>query len=56
MRNCTFSNLGSAYALSVGAASRGVTIVHNTFDELGGGAIKIGNVDDARAVSTDPTR
>ena len=49
--NCTFSNLGTPYALSVGDASTGVSVARCRFASLAGGAIKLGNVDDARAVS-----
>ncbi|KAH8056413.1 hypothetical protein JL721_10013 [Aureococcus anophagefferens] len=49
--NCTFSNLGTPYALSVGNASKDVSVARCRFASLAGGAIKLGNVDDARAVS-----
>ena len=42
--NTTFINIGSPYGLSVGGASQHVVITNNTFQDLSGGALKIGNV------------
>jgi hypothetical protein len=56
IERCAFENLGAAYALSVGSASRGVELRHCTFDSLSGGAIKLGNVLDGREETTDPAR
>jgi len=42
--NCTFSNIGSVYAISVGGASQGVNITGCSFFDLSGGAVKLGNV------------
>lgn len=53
---CNFTAIGSLYALSVGGASNGVTVSHSTFRDLSGGFVKLGNVDDARAVSKDPAQ
>ena len=51
----TFAHLGAAYALSVGSASQGVLVNGNTFEDLSGGAVKLGNVlDTGRALSTNP--
>ena len=52
---CAFENLGSAYALSIGQASQGVKITSCIFRDLSGGAVKLGNVNDTRALSTNPT-
>ena len=53
---CSFANLGSAYALSVGGASQQVSVVGSSFTALAGGAVKLGNVDDERALATSPER
>jgi len=53
---CSFANLGSAYALSVGGASQQVSVVGSSFTSLAGGAVKLGNVDDERALATSPER
>ena len=54
VEGCSFSNLGTAYALEVGNASQQVTITANTFDALAGGAIKLGNVlNSSRALTSD---
>ena len=50
-QNCVFENIGTAYALSIGGASQDITIRGNTFHDLSGGAIKIGNVLGTRALS-----
>lgn len=50
-RNCSFAHLGSPYALSITNASQGVVVSGCTFSDLSGGAVKLGNVDDTRAVS-----
>jgi hypothetical protein len=52
--NDTFAHIGAPYALSVGSASQGVLVDDCHFYDLSGGAVKIGNVDDLRAVSTRP--
>jgi hypothetical protein len=49
---CNFEHIGSPWALSVTSASQNVLIENNVFDDLSGGAVKIGNIDDTRAVST----
>ena len=41
---CTFTHIGSAYALSVLGGSKRVTITGNTFTELSGGFLKLGSV------------
>lgn len=41
--NCTFSHIGSAYALSV-VASNDIDITRNTYFDLSGGALKLGSV------------
>jgi hypothetical protein len=43
-RNCEFSHLGSAYALSVVDSSKGVNITSSTFMDLSGGFLKLGTV------------
>lgn len=45
---------GAMYALSVGGASSGLAVSACTFSDLSGGAVKLGNVNDTRAVSKDP--
>ena len=44
IENVKFCNLGSAYGLSIGQASQNISIRSNTFVDLSGGALKIGNV------------
>ena len=51
---CDFEHIGKAYALSIGDASKDVTVTRSNFNDLSGGAVKLGNVDDARALSTNP--
>ena len=57
---CRFARLGSMYALAIGGASRGVVVRGCHFNDLSGGALKLGNVgvDDgnARALSSDPAQ
>jgi hypothetical protein len=53
---CSFTNIGAAYALSIGHASQGVRVTGNKFYDLSGGAVKLGNVNDTRATTTDPTQ
>ncbi len=40
-----------ALLVVIAGSSRNASITRNTFDDLSGGAVKLGNVDDARAVS-----
>jgi len=54
IERCAFAHVGAAYALSIGGASQDVAVRASTFADLSGGALKLGNVDDARALSTDP--
>jgi beta-glucuronidase len=54
IERCAFRNLGSAYALSVGGASHDTAVTRCSFDALSGGAVKLGNVDNTRALTTDP--
>ena len=49
----SFMNIGAPYCLSVGGASQDIIISNNIFHDSSGGAIKIGNVNDTRAVTTD---
>lgn len=49
---CTFTHLGST-ALLVAGSSQYVSIVNNTFTDISGGAITLGQVDDAG--QTDPS-
>lgn len=51
---CTFSHIGGPYALSIGNASQGVSITRCSFSDLTGGAVKLANVNDTRAVTKDP--
>lgn len=50
---CAFENIGTTYALSIGGASQGVRVTNNFFRDLSGGAVKLGNVNDTRALTTD---
>ena len=52
---CTFSHLGGPYALSISNASQYATVTGCRFNDLSGGAVKLGNVDDTRAVTKDPS-
>ena len=55
--DCTFEAMGSAYALSVGNASRNMIIRGCDFVDLSGGAVMLGNVgDEDRAISPDPSQ
>ena len=54
VQGCHFEHIGAAYALAIGSASQGVTVANSTFVDLSGGAVKLGNVNDTRALSTDP--
>ena len=51
---CDFTNIGAAYALSIGDASKDVRVNASSFIDLSGGAVKFGNVNDTRAISTNP--
>jgi len=53
---CTFAHIGSPYALSIGDGSARALVSGCTFSDLSGGAVKLGNVNDTRAVTTDPTQ
>jgi len=53
-QNCTFSHLGGIYALSIGDASKDASVLGCTFLDLSGGFLKLGNTDDARAISPNP--
>ena len=53
--NCTFQNIGAAYALSIGKASHFIQVVKSSFRDLSGGAIKLGNVIDTNCTTTDPS-
>lgn len=48
---CVFENIGAAYALEVGGGSADVAVTRTNFSTLAGGAVKLGNVNDTRAVS-----
>ena len=54
IEHCAFRNIGAAYALSVGSASQMVTIRRSAFEDLSGGAMKLGNVLDGRELTIDP--
>lgn len=54
LRGCSFAHIGSIYALSIGEHSQQVTVTGCVFSDLSGGAVKLGNVNDTRAVSKDP--
>ena len=51
--DCIFRNIGAAYALDIGQASQDVVVSGCTLEDLSGGAVKIGNVNDSRALSTN---
>lgn len=53
--NCTWQNHGAVYGLGVGGASSSIRVHGCTFYDLSGGAVKLGNVDNARAVSNVTT-
>jgi len=53
VRNCTFRNLGTGYALEVGNATQGAAITGSVFGDLSGGAVKLGNVLGGRELSND---
>ena len=54
IQKCAFINIGAAYGLSVGLASQNIVVAANTFVDLSGGALKIGNVlNTTRALTTD---
>ena len=48
---CEWQHVGTAYALSVGGASRRVEVTRCSFGDLSGGALKLANVDDVRALA-----
>lgn len=50
-QGCTFSHLGSLYGLSIGNASQNVVVRDCSFTDISGGAVKLGNVNDTRAVT-----
>lgn len=51
---CGFANIGAAYALEVSNKSQIASITESTFEDCSGGAVKLGNVNDTRSVSTNP--
>ena len=46
---CAFSHLGGGYAVSAEGGSRWIEIINNTFADLSGGAVKLGNVGETTA-------
>jgi len=50
---CSFINIGSPYGLSVGDRSKNVRVTGCHFHRCSGGAVKLGNVDDQRAIRTE---
>ena len=54
---CSFTHLGSAYALSAWKASSRITVRSNTFTDLSGGFLKLGSIDPSNgAGSIDPSQ
>lgn len=53
--NCTFVAMGSPYSLSIDKGSSNCVIAGNTFQDLSGGAIKLGSIDATYANATART-
>lgn len=49
---CSFINIGTAYVVSIGDRSQHARITRSRFYDCSGGAVKLGNIDEERAVST----
>jgi len=53
---CTFQAMGGAYALAFGDASQNIVVDSFSFNDLSGGFLKLGNVNNTRAVTNDTSQ
>merc|ERR1712127_110057 len=53
--DCNFSNIGSAYAVDFSGASKHCSVERCSFVDVSGMAVKLGNADATRALTTNPT-
>lgn len=51
---CTFVNIGCPYALKVAEGSKNIQVIGNTFNDLSGGWLSLGNVVNSGAVLPNP--
>eukprot|EP01043_Picozoa_sp_COSAG02_P061182 COSAG02_NODE_8167_length_2681_cov_2.087529_2_plen_502_part_00 len=53
--SCSFSHLGAIYAIGADGASQNIVVSNCTFDDLSGGAIKLGKSGERGAPAPDPS-
>jgi hypothetical protein len=53
--SCAFNHLGAVYALGADGASQGIIVSNCTFDDLSGGAVKLGKSGERGAPAPDPS-